>query len=946
MHDSLVDSSSATSLRNQADLVPSRPKARGHVAHADNSALLEETYEQWKVDPDSVDATWRSFFEGFELGCQLSTSEVSRLSGSLPKAPAGPLNPSAAGDATYRLKQARVYNLLLAYRILGHHEANLDPLGFNKTTVPELDLSHFKFTEQDLDTLFDSGSLAGGGERPLREIIQTLRETYCGNIGAEYMHIQNFTMRRWLRDRMEKVRNKPSYAPEKKKRILTRLLAAEQFERFLHTRYVGQKRFSIEGGETLISMLDAAIESCPQLGIQQLVMGMAHRGRLNVLVNIMGKSYQDLFSEFSENYAPKTVQGDGDVKYHMGFDSKRTTSSGHEVGLSLAPNPSHLEAVDPVVEGKARAWQRLLNDTAERRKVLPVLIHGDAAFIGQGIVAETFNLSQLEGYKTGGTLHLVINNQIGFTTLPQDARSSTYCTALAKAIGAPIFHVNGDDPLSAVYLIDLALEFRQRFQRDVIIDVVCYRRQGHNEGDEPNFTQPTLYTKIEQHPLISETYMKALMAAGDIAPQEADGYKAQFEEELNRALIGAKATAQNFKPAIRKPLSCPEMLNTVETAVTMEELLFVGRQLTRDPENFNLHPKLKKWLQNRRTMIEGEKPVDWGFAEALAFGTLVNEKHPVRLSGQDSRRGTFSHRHSVFYDTKTRERHVPIKKISADQASFCVYNSPLSEAAVLGFDFGYSLDFRDILILWEAQFGDFANGAQTIIDQYIVSSESKWGVTSNIVLLLPHGYEGQGPEHSSGRMERFLQMCAEDNIQVCNCTTGANYFHLLRRQGIRQIHKPLVVFTPKSLLRSDNACSPLADFTTGSFLEVIPDITIPPGARRVILCQGKVYYDLDAHRKEQNITDVAIIRLEQIYPLHEAKLRAALEFHPDAEKIVWCQEESQNQGAWTHLEPRLRALFGRDIAYAGRDASASPAVGALSLHKLEQKDVVQQAFTV
>ncbi|GAB4242813.1 MAG: 2-oxoglutarate dehydrogenase E1 component [Candidatus Methylacidiphilales bacterium] len=939
MHDSLQ--LSPFPLSNHVDYSSDLPKARGQIGIAEHAALLEEAYEQWRVSPESLDPTWRSFFEGFELGCQISANHTNGVSPVRETSMAGA--PDVAG-LPHRLKQARIYNLLFAYRTLGHHIADLDPLQIVKPVVPELDISHFKFSEEDLDTVFDSGTLAGGGDRTLREIVEILRETYCGRVAVEYMHIQNFPIRRWLRDRMEKSRNKPSFSREKKKRILTRVLAAERFERFLHTRYVGQKRFSLEGGETLIPVLDSLIESCPSHGVQQIVMGMAHRGRLNVLANILGKNYKTLFSEFHENFVPETVQGDGDVKYHVGFEAKITTVSGHQVGISLAPNPSHLEAVDPVVQGKARAWQRLLGDSEHRLKVIPLLIHGDAAFIGQGIVAETFNLSQLEGYKTGGTIHVVVNNQIGFTTLPQDARSSIYCTAIAKMVGAPIFHVNGDDPESAVFVMEMALDFRQRFQRDIVIDIVCYRRHGHNEGDEPNFTQPTLYNAIDHHPHISDQYIERLVAGGDLASEEAEQFKQQFDESLNQALVHAKEAAANFRPAIRKPLATPELLDPIDTRVAPETLRRIGLALTDEPEGFQINAKIKRLIAQRRAMVEGKEPVDWGCAEALAFASLLNEKIPIRLSGQDSRRGTFSHRHAVYYDVTTRERYFPLKHISPDQATFCVYNSPLSEAAVLGFDFGYSLDYRNILILWEAQFGDFANGAQTIIDQYITSSESKWGVTSNIVLLLPHGYHGQGPEHSSARMERFLQACAEDNIVVANCTTPTNFFHLLRRQALRPIKKPLIVFTPKGLLRDKRCTSSIDELAHGSFEEILPDPVKPSEATRLILCQGKVYYDLVEYREKHGITDTAIVRIEQLYPLHTPKLEAVKAAHPQAKHLIWCQEESQNMGAWFFMEPRLRSLWGRDFIYAGRDASSSPATGSLAIHLLEQEDLVQQAF--
>ena len=938
-----MSNSSATALAARAQASSNgRPHARGGVGHADHAALLEDYYEQWKLDPESVDITWRSFFEGFELGLQAPPAK----GGAAPATGANGAAASATPAIAAHLKQARLYNLLFAYRTLGHRLATLDPLGFNKKELPELSLENFRFSDADLDTSFDSGTLAEGGERTLREILAILKETYCGTVGVEYMHIQVFAERRWLRDRLEASRCQPRFAREKKQRILNNLMRAEDFEHFLHTRYVGQKRFSIEGGETLIPMLDALVEASPKAGVSQIIMGMAHRGRLNVLTNLLGKDYKFLFNEFSENYVPQLVHGDGDVKYHLGYEAIHTTSSGEQVGLSLAPNPSHLEAVNPVVEGKARAHQRILNDTVERRKVLPVLIHGDAAFAGQGVVFETLNLSQLEGYRTGGTLHLVINNQIGFTTLPEDSRSTTYCTAVAKGFGLPVFHVNGDDPVSAVFILELALEYRQKFQRDVVIDLVCYRRQGHNEGDEPSFTQPTLYNAIKKHEKISRILLAKLVQDGEMTEAEAADYARKFEERLNAAMAESKAAVKAIVPAIRKPLATPELLDPVETTVPEATLVRVGTSLVTVPADHKINAKVQQVLDARRAMTEKKQPLDWAFAEALAFGTLVDQNHPVRLSGQDSRRGTFSHRHSVLYDTETRNRYIPLKHVSPNQATFCVYNSPLSEYAVLGFDFGYTLDYPKILVLWEAQFGDFVNGAQTMLDQYITSSESKWGVTSNIVLLLPHGYHGQGPEHSSARLERFLQSCAEDNVIVGNLTTPANYFHALRRQALRHVRKPLILMTPKGLLRDKRCVSTLDELSRGGFQEVIADAEKPAKAKRLILCSGKVFYDLNDHRKANKIADANIVRIEQLYPLHEKKILAAVGDPAQYAKIVWCQEESHNMGAWSFIEPRLRQLFGRDVLYAGRDASSSPATGALAIHELEQKDLVQQAFSV
>ncbi len=915
------------------------PISRGSVGSGDNLNAMEDLYEQWRIDPQSVEASWRSFFEGFELGLQQeppsqARGDVVTASGSH----------SAAADREYMLKQARIYNLLFTYRSLGHQVASLDPLELAKPIDTPLHMRHFKLGKADLDTVFDSGKLDGGGERTLREIISILKKTYCGTIGVEYMHMQNFEQRRWLRDRMEGCQNKGEFSDRKKRRILNRVLAAEMFERFLHTRYVGQKRFGLEGGETLIPMLDTLIQNCPSYGVRQLVIGMAHRGRLNVLANILGKSYKDLFDQFAENFIAESVLGDGDVKYHLGCDTSVITTEGEEVAISLTPNPSHLEAVNPVVQGKARAFQRHLNDTKLREKVIPLLMHGDGAMIGQGIVQETLNMSQLDGYSTGGTLHIAINNQIGFTTVPHDARSSLYCTSVAKMLGVPIFHVNGDDPLAAVYVLELALEYRQTFHRDVFIDLQCYRRHGHNEGDEPNFTQPTLYSEIGEHPKVSDTLIPRLIKDGSLTEEKAAEYTDKLEKSLEAALKQSKAAVKKYKPAIRQPLATPQLLDPVDTKVSIDDLKRIGNAITQVPENHQINKKLYRWLEQRSNMLQGAEGVDWGLGESLAFATLLDQGIPIRLSGQDSRRGTFSHRHSVLYDLKTRERYLPLRNISENQASFCVYNSPLSEAAVLGFDFGYSLDYPNMLCIWEAQFGDFANGAQVMIDQYICSSESKWGVTSGIVLLLPHGYQGQGPEHSSARLERFLQLCAEDNIQVANCTTPGNFYHLLRRQAIRSIRKPLVVMTPKGLLRDKRCVSTMDELAHGEFQEIIPDPEFDPNAERLILCSGKVYYDLEAYRTEHNRTDVSIVRIEQLYPLHLAKLEAIASQYQQINDIVWCQEESENNGAWFKLEPQLRRHFGKEIIYAGRDASASPATGSLAIHQLEQADLVKQAF--
>jgi 2-oxoglutarate dehydrogenase E1 component len=779
-----------------------------------------------------------------------------------------------------------------------------------------------------------------------------VKRTYCGTIGVEYMHVQDHDAREWLQKRMEAVENVPSFTKAQKTRILRRIHKAELFEKFLHTKFVGQKRFSLEGGETMIAALDTVIEHCADIGVEEIVMGMAHRGRLSVLTNILRKPFDVLFEQFSENYIPHTVAGDGDVKYHLGYESVLATTSGKNVEVRLAANPSHLEIVNPVVEGKARARQRIRGDT-ERKRVCPLLIHGDAAFAGQGVVAETLNFSQLPGYRTGGTLHFVINNQIGFTTLPSDARSTRYCTDVAKMIEAPIFHVNGDDPEAVCFATSLALEFRCLFQRDAVVDMYCYRKHGHNEADEPAFTQPTLYKKVASHPQVSALYTARLIADGTHTQADSDAIKAEYSAAMEASLEKAKqaelkrtsagVTGDPFRDS-NAIFQAGYSHTPIPTGVSKELLQTVVQGITKLPANFTANPKIKRLLESRAAVLTGG-PADWATGEALAFGTLLAEGTPVRLSGQDCERGTFSHRHAVLYDTETREKYVPLLNIDDKQARFCVYNSLLSEAAVLGFDYGYSLDYPQMLCIWEAQFGDFVNGAQVVIDQFISSGESKWQRVSGIVLLLPHGYEGQGPEHSSARLERFLQSCAEDNMQVVNITTPANYFHALRRQMKSELRKPLIVMSPKSLLRNPLAVSKLEDFTAGAFEEIIGDPLAPKKARRVILCSGKVYYDLHSYRVANGIDDVALVRVEQLYPLYKDKLAEVAKTYAKAD-LVWAQEESQNMGAWSYIAPELETVFGRKPRYVGRDASASPAVGSLAVHKRELAAFLKDAFTI
>ena len=911
-----------------------------------NSAVIEQMYQAWLDNPDSVDPTWRAFFQGFALG---------NSNGSL-AAPTDAATPAV--NIVDSLKQAHVHYLINAYRALGHLQSHLDPLNDAPAPVAKLSLEQFNLSAADLETSFDTGTYHGGGQMKLRDIVAALQQTYCGHVGVEYAHIQDTDCRRWLQDRIESTRLQPKFTKPQKVRILRRVHKAELFEKFLHTKYVGQKRFSLEGGETIIAALDAVIDHCPDVGVEEIVMGMAHRGRLNVLCSVMRKSFDQLFEQFSENYLPDTVAGDGDVKYHLGYESILTTTSGAKVEVRLAANPSHLEIVNPVVEGKARARQRIRGDTETRTKVLPLLIHGDAAVAGQGVVAETLNFSQLPGYRTGGTLHFVINNQIGFTTDPRDARSTRYCTDVAKMIEAPIFHVNGDDPEAVCMVSQLALEFRERFHRDVFIDMYCFRRHGHNETDEPAFTQPLLYKKIAAQPLVSAIYTKQLVGATTITAAEGEAITAEYSAALEENLTKAKEreAAKIAKRAKAKPTDAfkgstavfqPDYHHTpVATGVARSVIDHVVKGLTTVPATFKLNPKIKRFLDARIAAHKDGGPIDWGFGEALAFGSLIAEGTPVRLSGQDCERGTFTHRHAVLNDAETAEKYTPLKNIPGATARFCVYNSLLSEVAVLGFDYGYSLDYPEMLCIWEAQFGDFANGAQVVIDQFISSGESKWQRNSGIVLLLPHGYEGQGPEHSSARLERFLQACAEDNMQVANITTPANFFHALRRQVKRDFRKPLVVMSPKSLLRHPAAVSKLEDFTTGGFQEIIDDPTAPKKAERLILCSGKVYYDLLDYRAKGKLTDIAIIRVEQLYPLHRNALGKLSDTYGHSARLVWCQEESQNMGAWSYIAPQLEEIFGRKPAYAGRDASASPAVGNLALHRMELTALLNDAFTL
>ncbi len=871
-------------------------------------------------------------------------------------------------------REAAVLQLINAYRVRGHLLADLDPLEYRVGKHPELDPAYYGLTLWDLDREFVCGGLCGKMVAKLRDILDTLRETYGGKIAPEYMHIQETAQKKWLQDRMEPARNKQPIDLDGKRRILMKLNDAESFERFLHTKYVGHKRFSLEGAEALIPMLDQLFNDATADGVVEAVLGMAHRGRLNVLATILGKSYEQIFREFEGDIDPSSREGSGDVKYHLGAQGTHTAPSGATLKLSLASNPSHLEAVDPVVEGMARAKQMLIGDR-KHAFVIPVLLHGDAAFAGQGVVAETLNLSQLKGYRTGGTIHVIINNQIGFTTGPESARSSTYATDVAKAVMAPIFHVNGDDPEACVRSMRLAYAFRQQFQKDVVIDMICYRRHGHNEGDEPSLTQPRMYKLIKEHRSIRKIYTETLLRKGDIDPKEAEAWLDAFHAKLQEAF---DRTQEHEAPqSKRDPLWTDEEITgfqkvpSPDTSISREQLEKIGKALTTVPENFATHPKLKPVLAKRLAMAEGKEPIDWSFGEQAAFGSLLLDGFRVRLSGQDVGRGTFSNRHAVLFDSITGQSYVPLNALSKEnaqapvadpvvvnnalttettsaqaEASFSVYDSLLSEYGVLGFEYGYSVSDPASLVMWEAQFGDFFNVGQVIVDQFISSGEEKWGQHSGVVMLLPHGYEGQGPEHSSARLERFLTLCAEGNMQVIYPTTPAQYFHALRRQMKNDPRKPLIITTPKSLLRHPAAVSTVAELTSGRFEPVLADELENAGdVKRIIITAGKVYYDLRTARGKANAA-IPIIRLEQFYPFPQPILADALAKFPNATEIVWVQEEPRNMGAWPFLHERLNGLLrsGQTLRYAGRPVAAAPATGSHHRHEEQQQALVNQAI--
>lgn len=859
-------------------------------------------------------------------------------------------------------KQARVFNLIHAYRVRGHLLADTNPLGYEPRTHTELDPAHYGLTVWDLDREFLCGGLAGHDQLLLRDILDILWDTYTRHIGSEFMHLSNPTEKRWLMERIEPRQFKEPINSERKQRIFHKLNEAEALEQFIHTKYIGHKRFSLEGAESMIPILDTVLSDAADQQTEEAVIGMAHRGRLNVLTNIIGKPYSKVFDEFEGVIDPEAVHGSGDVKYHLGETGMYTTPNGSEIKLRLASNPSHLEAVNPVVEGIARARQQALLDSGNgeatekefRDRVLPILLHGDAAFAGQGVVAETLNLSQLEGYRTGGTIHLVVNNQIGFTTLPMHARSSAYATDIARMIQAPIFHVNGDDPEACIRVARLALDFRQVFNKDVVIDMVCYRKYGHNEGDEPSYTQPLMYADIDNHRSVRKLYLEHLLRIGDIEPEEAEDVLDDFKSILDRAFEETKELAEKHKDEdvdVVKPEPKEAVEVRVDTTVQRDDLEAVLRALVTFPDSLHVHKKLARLISRKDDQFE-KNAIDWAFAEALAFGTLLAEGTPVRISGQDTGRGTFSQRHAILYDQTDGHRYIPLNHVSEGQARFQVYDSLLSEYAAVGFEYGYSVAEPRALVLWEAQFGDFGNGAQVMIDQFIAAAEAKWNQSSSLVMLLPHAYEGQGPEHSSARLERFLELCAEDNLIVANYSTPANYFHALRRQVKREARKPLIIMTPKSLLRHPKAVSAVDAFTSGRYQPFIP--SEDEGADRLVICSGKVYYDLLKAREEtEPESSVAIARLEQFYPFPKEAVREELKRHPDAE-IIWCQEEPQNMGAWVFVQPRIEALLAElqngdrnvRLTYAGRVAAASPATGRASVHRMEQEALVREALGV
>jgi 2-oxoglutarate dehydrogenase E1 component len=889
-----------------------------------NPEYVESLYRQFQNDPGSVDERWALVFAGYEFATRNGVTPV------------------ADGKPALR-----VADLVDAYRNFGHLIADLDPLGHSPRSHPYLELGRFGLDADDLRRTVSSGTFRGLADVRFGELIEALRETYCGTLGVELVDIRDKQQRDWLEERMEGCRNRPGLSNEERVRILERLVAAETFEQFLHTKYVGQKRFSLEGAEALIPLLDTIVEGAGGLGVEEIVMGMPHRGRLNVLAHILHKPYEMILSEFEGVFLPAGIQGDGDVKYHLGYSRDHRTRDGRSIHLSLSSNPSHLEAIDPVVEGIVRAKQGYLGDR-ERRRVVPVLMHGDASFTGQGLVYETLALSELAAFATGGTIHVIVNNQIGFTTSPPDFRFTRYPSDLAAVIEAPVFHVNADDPEAAVQAARLAIAFRNQFRVDVVVDLVCYRRHGHNELDDPTFTQPVMYGEIREHPTVVARYAERLEHAGVVGSDRIGAIR----EEVKGTLEDALSYARDFMPrqqvfalgGVWKGLQWAGSDWSADTRTPAVELVEAAEALRRVPDGFTPHPRVQKLLEQRYEMVEAGKNIDWGCAETLAYASLLREGTPIRLTGQDTGRGTFSHRHAILYDNATGAEHVPLNHLREGQAQIEVVNSMLSEAAVLGFEYGMASADPRRLVIWEAQFGDFANGAQVIIDQFVSSAESKWQRMSGLVMLLPHGYEGQGPEHSSARLERFLQLAADQNMQVVNLTTPAQLFHALRRQIHRPFRKPLIVMSPKSLLRLPRAVSTLAELADGTFRTVIGDSAAPATVQRLLLCSGKIFYALEKERAERDRGDVAIVRVEQLYPFPAAELSEIFRRYSGATQIRWVQEEPKNQGAWQFIAPLLRGIDSREIGYVGREEAASPATGSYKIHQAEEAAILDEAL--
>ena len=943
-----------------------------------NARFVETLYEAWKADRSSVDDNWDNYFTLLENGGTGSFGAPVASTVTVPVSSPG----STADEIDHSMLQSRVNALMWAYRDIGYVHADINPLKEYSTpelkymfytmegTYEGLSLDEFGLSDADLDREFASGRYLEPDRDSLRNILAKMADIYCGTMGVEILHIQNKPMRRWLIEKLEKPSSRRVWSVEQKRRYQKDLIKAEEFERFLHSSYIGQKRFSLEGGEALVPAVRYLIDAAAAHGLQEVVIGMAHRGRLNIFTNALRKPGVEVFAKFEDNYQPQVYGGSGDVKYHLGHSFNLTTGEGRTIHISLVANPSHLEAVDPVVEGKARAIQRKRGDK-NRKKVMPVLIHGDAAFSGQGIVSETFNLSQLKGYRTGGTVHIIVNNQIGFTTASRDSRSTFFATDIAKSMPFPIFHANGDDPEAVVRAVDLAMRYRQKFGYDAVVDIQCYRRLGHNEADEPSFSHPLMYELIKNHDSAATIYGRRVDADGSFPLSEQEAFRAKYvavlKNELEKARRGEKPEIDDaIERGEWQEFSGDSSFEPVPTGVEKDRLDHVADVLTTVPEGFNLHPKLVRFVTERRKLYDSGSGIDWAFAESLAWGALLMERYPIRLSGEDSGRGTFSQRHAVWWDTKstTPKTHVPLKELSADQASFSVYDSPLSEYAVLGFDYGYSLAQPNILVMWEAQFGDFVNGAQVIIDQFIAAGQSKWFRNSGLVMLLPHGYEGQGPEHSSAHVERFLQLCADDNLQVVIPSTPAQYFHVLRRQMHQRFRKPLIVFTPKSLLRLKECTSRVDELTGGSFCTVVADggnagtdkaiagsapAHQPKGApddtRIVLVCTGKVYYDLARRREELSATHVGVVRLEQLYPFDDERFAEAIASYPSSAAVRWVQEEAKNHGPWSFIRDRIQKhLGGRELEYVGRPECPSPATGSHSQHREELEQFLGDAF--